>query len=338
MAGRIFHAPFIVATPGLRLAAVVTSNPERQSQVREEYPDAAIVDTIDGLWTRQDRLDLVVVGTPNISHVAFATAAIDHGVAVLVDKPLAPTSAAAKRLVEHARARGVPLSVYQNRRWDGDFQTLRALVASGELGDVVRFESRFERWRPEPKPGWRESANPDDAGGLLVDFGSHLIDQACVLFGPVAQVYAELDCRRPGVTVDDDAFVALTHRSGVRSHLWMSMMAADTAPRFVARGTRAAYVKYGLDGQESALLAGPRPGGNGSWGQELEPAWGCVVIDGQERAVPSVKGDYGALYAQLSRALRGEGPLPVDPGDSVRVLEIIEAARRSAQQKTVVSL
>jgi predicted dehydrogenase len=338
LAGRIFHAPFVAATPGLHLAAVVTSSPDRQAQVRAEYPDATIVGTIDELWTRIARLDLVVIGTPNISHVAFAEAAIANGVAVLVDKPLAPTSAAGKRLVEQARARRVPLTVYQNRRWDADFQTLQALVASGELGDLVRFESRFARWRPEPRPGWRESANPDDAGGLLMDLGSHLIDQACVLFGPVAHVYAELDCRRPGVSVDDDAFVALTHRSGVRSHLWMSVVAADSAPRLVARGTRAAYVKYGLDAQEPALQAGDRPRDNAGWGQEPESAWGRVVVDGRERTVPSVRGNYGELYVQLSRALRGEGPLPVDPSDSVRVLEIIEAARRSAEEQIVVRL
>jgi predicted dehydrogenase len=256
---------------------------------------------------------------------------------VLVDKPLAATSAEGRALVEQARRQNVPLTVYQNRRWDGDFQTVKRMAASGDIGAPVRFESRFERWRPTPKAGWRESGAPEDAGGLLVDLGSHLIDQARVLFGPPTHVYAELDRRRTGVKVDDDAFVALTHRSGVRSHLWMSVMAADRAPRFLLRGTKAAYVKYGLDGQEDLLLAGGRPQGP-DWGAEPEDRWGHLVVDGHAQAVPSDNGAYQQLYVELARAVRGEGPLPVDPDDSVAVLEIIEAARRSADQGVVVNL
>ncbi len=336
-AGAIFHAPFITATPGLRLAAVVTGNPERQARVRQDHPGVDVLASAEELWARRDTLDLVVVAAPNAAHVSLATAAIDAGLPVVVDKPLAPTSAAARSLVERARAAGVPLTVYQNRRWDGDFQTLRDLVASGELGEPVRFESRFERWRPVPKPGWRESGAPEDAGGLLFDLGSHLIDQARQLFGPVSHVYAELDHRRPGVEVDDDAFVALTHASGVRSHLFMSVLAADRAPRFLLRGTRAAYVKFDLDGQENALLAGDRPG-RADWGVEPEERWGRIEVDGTVRSVPSKPGAYQEFYRRMAAALRGEGALPVEPDGSVAVLEIIEAARRSAHEATVVEV
>jgi predicted dehydrogenase len=224
--------------------------------------------------------------------------------------------------------------VYQNRRWDGDFQTLRQLLASGSLGEPLRFESRFERWRPEPKPGWRESGAPEDAGGLLMDLGSHLIDQARVLFGPPVEIYAEIDRRRRGVEVDDDSFVALRHASGVRSHLWMSVMAADAAPRFLLRGTRAAYVKYGLDGQEDVLRTGARPGPD--WGREPEERWGRVTVAGTTRPIPSLPGAYQQFYVRMVAALRGQGPVPVDPEDSAAVLEIIEAARRSAEEHTVV--
>jgi predicted dehydrogenase len=328
LAGRYFHAPFIGSTPGLTLAAIVTSDPGRQAQARGDFPDAAICAAAGDLWQRRDILDLVVVASPNVAHVPLATAAIDLGLPVVVDKPLAATSREARQLVTHARASGVPLTVYQNRRWDGDFQTLRRLIAGGELGEPLRFESRFERWRPEPKPGWRESSAPEDAGGLLMDLGSHLIDQARVLFGPPTHIYAEIDRRRPGVAVDDDSFVALTHASGVRSHLWMSVMAADAAPRFLMRGTRAAYVKYGLDGQEDVLRTGARPGPD--WGLEPEERWGRVMVAGTTRAIPSLPGAYPQFYVQMAAALRGEGPVPVDPDDAVAVLEIIEAARRSA--------
>lgn len=337
LAGRYFHAPFITTTPGLKLAAVMTSNGDRQAQARADHPGVEVSSSLDEFWLRPRRLDLAVVATPNVSHVPYARAAIDRGVAVLVDKPLAATSAEARQLVADARNKQVLLTVYQNRRWDGDFQTLRLLIAAGMIGSPVRFESRFERWRPTPKAGWRESGAPADAGGLLVDLGSHLIDQALVLFGPATHVYAELDRRRPNVKVDDDAFVALTHASGVRTHLWMSVMAADSAPRFVARGTKAAYVKYALDGQENVLLAGGRPQGP-EWGREPEERWGHLVVEGQSQPVPTENGNYGQLYAELARALRGDGPPPVDPNDSLAVLEIIEAARRSANERVVVEL
>ncbi|HKP73888.1 MAG TPA: Gfo/Idh/MocA family oxidoreductase, partial [Longimicrobiaceae bacterium] len=253
LAGSAFHAPLIAATPGLRLSLVVTSNPERAAQVRREHSEVEIVDTAERLWERAGELELVVVASPNRTHVPLARAALAAGLPVVVDKPLAATSADARALADEAGSRGLLLSVFQNRRWDGDFLTLRHLIADGALGDVHRFESRFERWRPAPKPGWRERGDPAEAGGVLFDLGSHLIDQALVLFGPVRQVYAEIGRRRPGVEVDDDAFVALTHASGVVSHLWTSLVAAEDSGRFCVLGSRAAYVKRGLDVQEAAL-------------------------------------------------------------------------------------
>jgi len=336
-AGAFFHAPFIAATPGLRLSAIVTGNAERQQRARQDHPDTVICSAIDDLWSRRSSLDVVVVASPIRTHVALARTVIEAGLPVVVDKPLAATSAEARALVAFAREKGVPLTVYQNRRWDGDFQTLRALVADGAIGRPVRFESRFERWRPTPKPGWRESAAPEDAGGLLFDLGAHLIDQARVLCGPPTHVYAEVDVRRPDAEVDDDTFVALTHRSGVRSHLFMSVLAADRAPRFSLRGTEAAYVKFEMDPQENALLAGLGPG-RPDWGQDPESRWGRIEVAGESRPVRTTPGAYQQFYVALERALRGSGPLPVDAADSVAVLEIIEAARRASGQRTVVEL
>ena len=183
-------------------------------------------------------LDVVVVASPNRTHVPLAIEALDAGFHVVVDKPLAASAADAARVIATARARGRLLTVFQNRRWDGDFLTLRRLVHDGRLGRVFRFESHFDRWRPDVKPGWRMSDAPEEAGGLLFDLGSHLIDQALVLFGPATHVYAELDRRRPGVTVDDDSFVALRHASGVRSHLSMGALVAQLGPRFRVLGDR----------------------------------------------------------------------------------------------------
>jgi predicted dehydrogenase len=326
--GAVFHAPLIAATPGLRLDAVVTGNPERQAQARADHPSAAVVAAPGELWDRD--LDLVVVATPNGTHVELATGAVDALIPVVVDKPLATSAADGRALVEHARERGVPLTVFQNRRWDGDFRTIRQLAASGQLGEVYRFESRFERWRPTPKEGWRESGGTADGGGILNDLGSHLIDQAVELFGAVSTVYGEVDVRRPGVRVDDDAFVALTHTSGTRSHLWMSAVAAQLGPRFRVLGSRAGYTRYGLDGQEAVLRAGGSPADEG-WGTELPHTWGVLGTEEDHRRIPTLPGTYEEFYAGVRDALVDGAPLPVDPASSVHVLEVIEAARRSAR-------
>jgi scyllo-inositol 2-dehydrogenase (NADP+) len=176
LAGSVFHAPLIAATPGMRLAMIVTSNPERVEAARAAHPAAAIVDSAERLWERADGLDLVVVASPNRTHVSLARAALAAGLPVVVDKPLAATADEGRALVDEARRLGLMLTVFQNRRWDGDFLTVRRLIAEGALGEVRRFESRFERWRPQPKTGWREQGDPAEAGGTLYDLGSHLVD------------------------------------------------------------------------------------------------------------------------------------------------------------------
>jgi scyllo-inositol 2-dehydrogenase (NADP+) len=336
-AGTYFHAPFIAATPGLRLTTVVTRDPGRAAQARAEYPDVVVRERAADIWASRDEVDLVVVAAPNSAHVSLATAAIHAGLPVVVDKPLAVTSAEARQLIALARERNVMMTVFQNRRCDGDFLTMRRLLADGTLGDPLRFESRFERWRPTPKGGWRESAAPEEGGGLLMDLGSHLIDQALQLSGPASTVYSELDRRRPGMQVDDDVFVAITHVNGVRSHLWMSVLASQLGPRFRLLGNKASYVKFGLDMQEDALRSGLRPDGD-TWGQEPAERWGLVGAGDDVRPVQTEQGHYGRFYAGVAAALRDGAPVPVDPEESWRVLEVIEAARRSAQERTVIDL
>jgi predicted dehydrogenase len=327
LAGARFHAPLIAATPGLRLAAIVTANAERAAAARQEHPAATVLDSADRLLDRRAELDLVVVATPNRTHATLATAALDAGLPVVVDKPLAASAAEARALVDRARDRGLLLSVFQNRRWDGDFLTLRRLLDAGELGEVHRFESRFERWRPALKGGWRELASPAEAGGVLYDLGSHLIDQALVLFGPVQDVYAEVDRRRAGIAVDDDTFLALTHASGVRSHLWMSLAAARAAPRFRVLGSLAAYTKHGLDVQEEALRGGGRPDRDAAaWGEEPPERWGELGTGDAARRVPTEPGAWQHFYGGLVAALREGAPPPVDAADAVAVLDVIERA------------
>jgi len=335
LAGSVFHAPLIAATPGMRVAAVVTGNAERAESAQKAYEGVAVFADVDALLAKPADIDLVVVASPNRVHASITLAAIEAGIAVVVDKPFAVSVREGQSLIEAAAARGVPLSVYQNRRWDGDFLTLRRLLDEGALGEVLRFESRFERWRPVAGAGWRESGAPSDAGGLLFDLGPHLIDQALLLFGPVTHVYAR---RRAGVQADDDVFVALTHASGVRSQLWCSAIASDLGPRMRVLGTRSAYVKYGLDVQEDALRRGGRPDRDAAWGTESEASYGTLGVVGEATPIATEPGAYQRYYEGVGAALRGEGELPVDPRDCVEGLRIIEAARRSQEQGQVVSL
>ncbi|WP_218783433.1 Gfo/Idh/MocA family oxidoreductase, partial [Streptomyces sp. BR123] len=346
LAGSVFHAPLVAATDGLALDTVVTSDPSRQAQAREAYPDVRIATSAEALWAPQAPAaspDLVVIASPNKTHVPLATAALNAGIPVVVDKPLAATAAEARELAELADRTGTFLSVFQNRRWDNDFLTLRRLLASGELGEIQRFESRFERWRPQLKGGWRESGAPEEVGGLLYDLGSHVVDQALVLFGPAARVYAETDVRRPGAETDDDTFIAITHTNSIRSHLYVSATTAQLGPRFRVLGSRAGYVKYGLDPQEAALREGHRPGDGSPWGEEPEHLWGLVgsgesPLTGGGTPVPTLPGNYPAYYEAVASALRNGGPAPVTAHEAAHCLAVLEAARVSSRDGVTVEL
>jgi scyllo-inositol 2-dehydrogenase (NADP+) len=336
LGGRSFHAPMLLAAPGMRVAYVVTANPERAAHARQDIPGVVVVPDAADLWQRSE-IDLVVISTPNRTHVPLAMAAIEAKLPVVVDKPLAATSADGARVVAAARKAGVFLTVYQNRRYDGDFRTLQRLLADNALGRVHRFESRFERWRPAPKPGWRESSNPEDAGGLLYDLGSHLIDQAIALFGRPTHVYAEVRTLRRNVAVDDDVFLALTHENEVQSHLWTSMLAAEQGARLRVLGDRAMYTKFGMDPQEVALRNGQRPRTAG-WGIEDEKHWGTLANGDGVRPIRTLPGDYTQFYADVARALRERTPAPVNPDDAIATLQVIEAAQQSARERIIVPL
>ncbi|MZD06877.1 Gfo/Idh/MocA family oxidoreductase [Streptomyces sp. SID5785] len=344
LAGSVFHAPLIAATDGLVLDTVVTSNPERQEQARAEHgAGLRLAARPEELWARAGELDLIVLASPNKTHVPLATDALRAGLPVVVDKPIAGTAAEARTLAALADEKNLLLSVFQNRRWDNDFLTLQQLVTDGALGDVWRFESRFERWRPRPKGGWRESGDPEEIGGLLYDLGSHVVDQALVLFGPAASVYAESDVRRAGAEADDDTFIAITHANGVRSHLYVSATTAQLGPRFRVLGSEAGYVKYGLDPQEAALREGERPQPGKPWGVEPEEMWGRVgagesPATGGGTPLPTADGAYPAYYAAIAAALRDGAPNPVPATQAAAALDVLEAARRSARDAVVVTL
>ena len=323
LAGRVFHGPLLDADPRFRIAAIVTGDPGRRSQAERLHPDATVVGDADAMLGM--RLDLVVVASPPATHVPLAQRCLDAGLPVVVDKPFCPTAAQAEELCERADRLGLMLTVFQNRRWDSDFLTLQRLVESGALGDVRRFESRFERWKPADTKAWRV-ADPAEAGGVVYDLGTHLVDQAIHLFGPVVDMHGELTSHG-GTAAPDDGFLSLLHAHGVRSHLFASSVVGQVGPRFRVLGSESAFTSWGLDVQETQLADGLRPGDAG-YGVAAPDRWPTVGLDGATRRVEPSTGRYDAFYDGVARAvLEGAAP-PVDPRDAVATIAVIEEAHR----------
>ena len=329
LAGRVFHGPLLAADPQFELSVIVTGNPQRQADARQRHPGAQVVSSSDALFEQAAELDLAVIASPPMTHVPLGTAAVDAGLAVVVDKPLCASAADANDLVQYAAAAGCPLTVFQNRRWDSDFLTLSRVIRAGELGEVRQLESRFERWKPpgaDTSKRWRVRG-PAEAGGVVYDLGSHLIDQAIQLLGPVVDIHAEMKSYA-GTDAPDDGFLSLLHEGGMRSRLWTSSVAAQPGPRFRVLGTEGAFVSWGVDVQEPQLAAGISPG-DPEYGQLPEDQWPMVGAGGEAAPVRPERGDYPAFYAGVAHALRGEGELPVDPRDSVEVVRILEEAHHA---------
>jgi predicted dehydrogenase len=332
LGGKVFHAPLIAANPRYSLDVIVTSDPARQESARASYPKAHIVSRPHDALAYAHQLDLAVVATPPATHGALVEAALEAGLAVVVDKPFVPHAPDAERIIAYAERRGLALSVYQNRRWDGDFLTVKKLLGHGALGTVHRFESRIDRWQPVITKVWKRDTAAADGGGILYDLGPHVIDQALQLFGPAELLYAEIAANRGDGGPDDDVFLALKHTTPagtVVSHLALNGLAAQAGPRFRVLGSKAAYVKWGGDGQEPALIEGIRPGDE-DYGVEPAEAWGTLGVDTALDTVPTERGNWPAFYEQMAAALRDGGPVPVEPRDSLAVLRIIEEAHRRA--------
>jgi predicted dehydrogenase len=327
--GRYFHAPLLGAAPECEFIGVVTTSPDRRALVAAEHPGAPTFASLEEL--RAAGAEAVAISTPADTHTPLTEQALGLGLAVVCDKPFALDAASARRTVELAERLGLPLAPYQNRRWDSDFLTVRALVDAGALGEVTRFESRFERLAPEAGPGAA-------GGGTLLDFGAHLVDQALVLLGPVTSVYAEWRLRENGL--DDDVFVALEHAGGARSHLWGSWSQGAPGPRYRVTGTTGSYLNGTLmDGQEELLLAGRTPASLGEeWGVEPAERWGRLHRGDAGEPVPTERGRWDTFYPVFARAVRGLGPVPVDPRDAVASATVLDAARRSATAGTVIQL
>jgi predicted dehydrogenase len=326
LGGRYFHAPLIASAPDCEFLGVVTTSPDRRRQVADDLalPTFGSVEELAGAGA-----EAVAISTPAATHVTLTRQALRLGLAVVCDKPFALDADSARATVRLAEQLAVPLTVYQNRRWDSDFLTLRELLATGSLGGLTVFESRFERFRPEPGPS-------PAGGGALLDFGSHLADQALQVAGPATSVYAEMHYRDDPGGLDDDFFIASTHDGGVRSHLWGSWRQGAPGPRLRATGTSGSYVVQDVDGQEAQLRSGVSPASAGQdWGAEPPERWGHLLRGETAEPVPSARGAWNLFYPAFAAAVRGTQPVPVDPWDAVATAVVLDAARTSARTAQV---
>ncbi len=337
LAGQVFHAPFVSAVPGLRLEAIVQ---RKGDEAGKAYPNARILRSVDEAL-KDSAVQLIVVGTPNETHFALAKQALLAGKHVVIDKPFAATSAEAKELKELAEKQGLVLAPFHNRRWDGDFLTVRKLLGEGAVGRLVTFESHFDRFRPLPRENtWKEGGN--SANGLLFDLGPHLVDQALTLFGAPKGITASVRKDRDKTDIED-AFDITLEYPRLRAHCRSSMLACDAAPRFLLHGTKGSFKKFGLDPQESALVGGakvPRVG-QGEWLADPEEQWGTLTVAPvladpgmlTRAKVKTELGDYRGYYANVRDAINGAAKLAVTPKDGYRVIRLLEMARESSTAK-----
>jgi scyllo-inositol 2-dehydrogenase (NADP+) len=331
LAGRVFHAPLISSVEGLELAAVL----ERSSnKAADRYPGIVTYRSLDEMLA-DGSLDLFVVAIPNGSHYEVASRILCAGRNVVVDKPVATSSAKIAELIELAKSKNLLLAPFHNRRWDGDFQTVQKVLHEGSLGRLAEYESRFDRWRPALPTERLWKVDPSAGGGALLDLGSHLADQALVLFGKPVAVSADVRAERNPMTADDSFEIRLRYPEFMVA-LGANSLTLPASLRFYLRGTSGNYWKNGLDQQEAALAKLTRID-DANWGCEPASHWGVlhVGIDGGEvaRPIEPVRGDYRLYYAGIRDALLGNGPSPVAAIDAWRGLRILEWATESSEKR-----
>jgi scyllo-inositol 2-dehydrogenase (NADP+) len=336
MAGQAFHAPVIRGVQGMELVCILE---RRGTRAQEKYPDVRVARNIDELLADKE-IQLCVVATPNDSHFEYARTCLLAGRDVVVDKPFAPTLDESEQLVRLAAERGRLITVYQDRRWDGDFSTIKKIVQSGKLGSVVEYECRYDRYRPDPKPNaWREKAD-QPASGVLFDLGPHVIDQALVLFGEPQSITASAFCQRETSQVDDSFDVCLQYPH-LRAMGRARILAYAPGPHFLIHGTKGTFVKYGMDPQEARLRADNYPQGTdwgADWGEEPEEQWGTLRVAGEKpEKIKTDRGDYRGFYANVRDAIEKKTSLDVTPEQALRTMRAVILAHKSSRERRTVN-
>jgi predicted dehydrogenase len=327
-AGKVFHAPVIRAVEGMRLAAIV----QRHGNPDPLYKDVEFVRSVDELLQR--KIDLVVVATPNTSHHPIAKQCLLAGRHVVVDKPFTTTMAEAEDLVQTAARRQRVVTVYQDRRYTGDFATVQKVIGEGAVGRVVTYESHFDRFRPERKPNaWREEDLP--GSGVWFDIGPHLFDQALLLFGIPEAIFGDIRVEREVADVDD-AFDVTLHYANTRAVLRASMLAQPVGPTWIAHGTKGTFMKYGMDPQEAALKEGRTPN-EPDWDTEPPESFGRLITPEGTRVIPTLRSSFAEYYENMRDVLLGTAKLAVTPEWSLDVMRGLILALDSSRQKRVLA-
>lgn len=334
MAGQVFHAPVIASIEQLNLAKVVTTNLKIKEMVQKRYPNTAVVTEIDQVLG-DDTIELVIVATPNTSHVELVTKALLANKHVVVEKPFTITSEEADELIALAKKQNRVLTVHQNRRWDSDYLTVKKIIEGNLLGNVVEYEAHFDRFRNKIKENaWREENQP--GSGILYDLGSHLIDQALCLFGLPKEITADMGAQREGGKVVD-SFEVILHYNNVKVSLKAGSLVREPLPHFIVLGDQGSFVKYGMDVQEAALKSGIFPKDDENWGLEPEALWGTLNTEIKgvhfRGIVESQRGDYRAFYQNVYNTILGKEALVVKPEEARNTIRIIELAIESNRQK-----
>ncbi len=335
LSGRVFHAPFIHVHPGFQLVKVV----ERHGNTCNDlYPDVKIVNDYKDLIDDPD-LELVVIASPNILHFEQAKALLQSGKHVIIEKPVTPTSAEADELIRIAQKAGRKIFVYQNRRWDGDFKTVQQVVYNGYLGEILEYEAHFDRFAPGARrSAWRDEPLP--AGGVLYDLGSHLVDQALVLFGLPRAVFTDIRSQRPGSKVDD-CFEVNLYYERLKVTLKASVFVKEQGPRYILHGTKGSFIKYGIDPQEELLKAGAMPG-SPDWGKDDPEYWGVLNAEmhGQQfyGNIETEPGNYMDFYDNVHDVIVKGAEQAVQPEEARNVIRIIELAFESQNTGQLVNI
>ncbi|KAI1420901.1 hypothetical protein F5Y12DRAFT_770750 [Xylaria sp. FL1777] len=351
LSAKIFHIPFITTTPAFKLHSILQRNPRPESSAPKDYPNLSHFKSFE-LFLSDVDLDVVVLTSTPDTHFSLAQQALKAGKHVFVEKPFVPTSGEATELTRLAEEKDLKLCVYQNRRWDSDFQTVRKLLANNTLGRIYEFESHFDRYRPEKPTTWKGELSISQGGSVLYDLGTHLVDQVFVLFGQPSSIFAKLVSQRDARVLSaadpavepDSANMQLFYANGLIVHLRMGVLSVETRqPRFWIRGAKGSYHKAGLDPQEDQLNAGMKTS-DPLFGRDTEECHGRLVTVGEggemrEEVYPNVEPvTYRRIYELLGEALRGKGPVPVPASEARDVLRILEAAKESAMTGREVKL
>lgn len=332
--GRLFNATILNSVEGFKITKIMTSNENNISNAKEDFQEAEIVSRFTDL-TKDPDIDLVVITTPNHLHYDMVKKALRAGKHVVVEKPFTATVEEADELIELASKKGLVLSVNHNRRWDSDFLTVKKIVEGKKLGEIVDYESHFDRFRNEVPDAWKEKK--ENAGsGILYDLGSHLIDQALTLFGPPKEIYADLRKQRKNAQVPDN-FEVLLYYPNLKATLKASALVKTKGPTFSIHGTKGSFVKYGMDSQEEMLKTGLKPHGNWGWGQESQEIWGKLEVLEESGTIESEVGDYRKFYQNIYDAITKKSELEVKPEQAREVIKVIELAMQSSAEKRVIS-